>query len=135
SALYFFLGRRPFASTLRARFTAALALVLLLGAGLALLVLARQSALGHLAAQETIGRSLIGALALGVQAAERADAAIGLDGFVSRLAADPAVAAVRLEDARGFRLYEYAHADENPSWRTALLAPETRLPRELSATL
>lgn len=135
TALNVLVGRRPFAGTLRARLTAVLALVMLSGTALVLLVAARQSAITHLAAQETIGRGLLEALALGVRAAEHAETALGLDNVVGRLAADPSVAAVRLEDAKGSTLFEYARPDETPSWYTALLAPEVRTPRELTAAI
>ncbi len=122
-------------ATLRVRLTVMLCALIALIAGVVIVVLAKQAATVQLEAQRTVGRSLLHVLTPSVQTTPRQDYALGLNGFVSRVAADAAIAAVRITDGGGFKLYEYLRADEAPAWYTRLLATETREPRRLAATI
>src|SRR5581483_3803926 len=81
--------------TLRARLTGAFALLLLLAAVCVSLVLARQTAHTQLAAQERLGASVIDMITPALQGMIDGGQVFGLDGYVSRVAADPTIAAIR----------------------------------------
>lgn len=130
-----FAERFRFAGTLRTRLTTAFSALTVLAAALVVIALAKHSAALQLDAQQSVGQSVMHVLAPAIQTAPRQDYALGLNGFVSRIAADAAVAALRITDEGGFKLYEYVGADEPAAWYTRLLAPEARAPRRLSATL
>lgn len=117
--------RLRFPQTLRARLTAAFSVLLLLAALLVTVVLARQSARDQLAAQERLGESVIHMITPALQGRIAADNLYGLDGYVSRVAADPAIADIRIADATGAKLFERLSPATAPAWYTRALLPET----------
>jgi diguanylate cyclase (GGDEF)-like protein/PAS domain S-box-containing protein len=128
-------ARFRFTGTLRTRLTVAFCALVALATLIVLGLLAGHSAAVQLAAQRSVGQSVLHVLAPNIQTTGRSNYALGLNGFVSRVAQDPAIAAIRLTDARGFKLYEYVQQDEAAAWYTRLLAAHTRAPRQLFANI
>lgn len=121
--------------TLRARLTLGFLILLLGSAGVVTLILARQTANSELKSQERIGASIIYMIAPALQGMIGGNDVYTLDGYVSRAAADPAIAAIRVTDAGGARLFEHV-ADEAPAaWYTRLLLPTTESARRLVAEI
>ena len=120
--------------TLRARLTIGFSALTLLAAALAGAALATHSATVQLRAQQSVARGLLHMLASTVPVATRQRYASALDSFASHVAEDSAIAAVRITDANGNRLYEYRGQDQPAAWYTRVLAPETAVPRRLQTT-
>ncbi|MBI3896842.1 MAG: EAL domain-containing protein [Gammaproteobacteria bacterium] len=129
------ISRLRLPGSLQARLTAAFSGLILLTAVLVTIALAKYTAHVQLEAQENFGHRLIQTLAPVVQGMIATDKVFGLDGYVSHIADDPAIAAIRITDASGTRLYEYVHDTEPAAWYTRLLTPEATTPRRLSTTL
>jgi diguanylate cyclase (GGDEF)-like protein/PAS domain S-box-containing protein len=125
------LGRARFPATLRTRLTVAVSALIVATAVVAVVALAKQTASMHLAAERSVGETLLHLLAPTMRASAPQDRAFELDGFLSEVAQQPAVAALRVTDAAGFALYEYLGKDQPAAWYTRLLAPETASARRL----
>lgn len=112
--------RVRFPGTLRTRLTAAFSAMVLLAAALVTVTLAKHGAEVQLDAQQRIAQSLIRLLGPALQFAPSRQAALGLEGFVSKALEDTAIAGVRITDASGDKLYEHLQSDEPAAWYTQL---------------
>lgn len=121
--------------TLRARLTLGFLLLLLASASIVTLVLARQTARSELTSQERLGASLIHMIAPALQGMIGGNDVYALDGYVSRAATDPAIAAIRVTDASGAKLFEHVADQAAATWYTRLLLPTTEAPRRLAADI
>lgn len=126
--------RFRFPGTLRARLTFVFSGLVLLGSVLVTGALTRDTLKTELAAQARVGEHTLDAVVAAVAAGMPAERLYGLDGYVNRLADDPAINAIRIVDGAGGKLYEYVGPPASAAWYTRLLAGESSLPRHLRAS-
>lgn len=125
--------RLRFPGTLHARLTVVFSGLVLLGSVLVTGALARDALRTELDAQTRVAEHALQVLNAAVAAGVPGEQLYGLDGYVNRLADDPAIGAIRVVDAAVSKLYEYAGVPGHAAWYTRLLAGETRAARRLLA--
>jgi diguanylate cyclase (GGDEF)-like protein/PAS domain S-box-containing protein len=122
--------------SLRARIAIAFSLLLLCTAAVVTLIYARQAARSQLEAQQKLALNLLTFAEPVVRGMVASRDIAALDDYLRRLAADPAIAWLRVTDAAGNLLFEYRSDPQPPSALTRLLAgignPAQPLPRELT---
>jgi diguanylate cyclase (GGDEF)-like protein/PAS domain S-box-containing protein len=128
-------GRLRFPGSLRARLTAVFAGMVLMTAALVTIVLAKHAANAQLEAQQAFGASVMRMLIPAVQGTIRSDNIYAPGGYIGRLATDPSVAAIRILDADGRTLYDYAGNDARAAWYTRALIGRTDNEREIASTV
>jgi diguanylate cyclase (GGDEF)-like protein/PAS domain S-box-containing protein len=129
------LARLRFPGTLRARLTAAFAALILLGTVLVTLVLARHAAIVQIDGQRAFGESALHMLAPAIQGEIPLDDIYGLNGYISHIATDSAVAALRIVDGSNWVHYNYSNSDEAAAWYTRALVFDHALPLQLSRSV
>lgn len=114
---------RLFPRTLRARIAAAFSMVLLLTAAAVTIGFARQTAHNNLEAQQQVARNLMVFIEPAVRHMVTNYDVAGLDNYMRQVAADPAIASIRIVDeGGGSPLYEHRGKTETASWLSRILA-------------
>lgn len=129
------LARLRFPGSLRTRLTVAFSVLILFGATLVTGVLARHAAIAQMEAQYDVGDSTIQMLLPIIESKLALENAYGLEGYVSRVAKNPAIATLRIVDARGSVVYDYANRDDASRWYARALTYNAATPRHLSETV
>ena len=108
--------------TLRTRIAAAFCLLLLVTATAVTVVFARQAARAHLEAQQQLAQNLMVFVEPAVRGMVANFDTAGLDDYMRQIAADPAIASIRvIVESSGTLLYDHQGNTEPASWLTRLL--------------
>lgn len=114
---------RLFPRTLRARIAAAFSILLLFTAAAVTLAFARQAAHTHLETQQQLARNLMVFVEPAVRGLVTNYDVTGLDNYMQKIAADPAIASIRIVDeSGGSLLYQHQGNAEPASWMSRILA-------------
>ena len=122
-----------FPGTLRTRMTLAFSLLLILATVVATAHFASQIVSAQLAAQQQLGRGLIGFLQPALQRQAGASNIDQLDPLLRRISADPVIQGITITDSRGANLYTLQRAVEQPGWLTRVLMRKNENVRTLEA--
>ena len=114
---------RLFPRTLRARIAAAFSILLLFTAAAVTLAFARQAAHTHLETQQQLAQNLMVFVEPAVRGLVTNYDVTGLDNYMQKIAADPAIASIRIVDeSGGSLLYQHQGNAEPASWMSRILA-------------
>ena len=114
---------RLFPRTLRARIAAAFSILLLFTAAAVTLAFARQAAHTHLETQQQLAQNLMVFVEPAVRGMVTSYDVTGLDNYMQKIAADPAIASIRIVDeGGGSLLYQHQGNAEPASWMSRILA-------------
>jgi len=114
---------RLFPRTLRARIAAAFSILLLFTAAAVTLAFARQAAHTHLETQQQLAQNLMVFVEPAVRGMVTSYDVTGLDNYMQKIAADPAIASIRIVDeSGGSLLYQHQGNAEPASWMSRILA-------------
>jgi diguanylate cyclase (GGDEF)-like protein/PAS domain S-box-containing protein len=114
---------RLFPRTLRARIAASFSILLLLTAAAVTLAFARQAAHTHLETQQQLAQNLMVFVEPAVRGMVTNYDITGLDNYMQKIAADPAIASIRIVDeGGGSLLYQHQGNAEPASWMSRILA-------------
>ena len=114
---------RLFPRTLRARIAAAFSILLLFTAAAVTLAFARQAAHTHLETQQQLAQNLMVFVEPAVRGLVTNYDVTGLDNYMQKIAADPAIASIRIVDeGGGSLLYQHQGNAEPASWMSRILA-------------
>jgi diguanylate cyclase (GGDEF)-like protein/PAS domain S-box-containing protein len=114
---------RLFPRTLRARIAASFSLLLLFTAAAVTLAFARQAAHTHLETQQQLTQNLMVFVEPAVRDMVTNYDITGLDNYMQKIAADPAIASIRIVDeSGGSLLYQHQGNAEPASWMSRILA-------------
>ena len=114
---------RLFPRTLRARIAAAFSILLLFTAAAVTLAFARQAAHTHLETQQQLAQNLMVFVEPAVRGMVTSYDVTGLDNYMQKIAADPAIASIRIVDeGGGSLLYQHLGNAEPASWMSRILA-------------
>lgn len=114
---------RLFPRTLRARIAAAFSVLLLFTAAAVTLAFARQAAHTHLETQQQLAQNLMVFVEPAVRGMVTNYDVTGLDNYMQKIAADPAIASIRIVDeSGGSLLYQHQGNAEPASWMSRILA-------------
>ena len=114
---------RLFPRTLRARITASFSILLLFTAAAVTLAFARQAAHTHLETQQQLAQNLMVFVEPAVRGLVASYDVTGLDNYMQKIAADPAIASIRIVDeGGGSLLYQHQGNAEPASWMSRILA-------------
>jgi diguanylate cyclase (GGDEF)-like protein/PAS domain S-box-containing protein len=106
---------RLFPRTLRARIAASFSILLLLTAAVVTLAFARQAAHTHLEAQQQLAQNLMVFVEPAVRGMVANYDVTGLDNYMQKIAADPAIASIRIVDESGGSLLYQHQGDMEPA--------------------
>lgn len=114
---------RLFPRTLRARIAASFSILLLFTAAAVTLAFARQAAHTHLETQQQLAQNLMVFVEPAVRGMVTNYDIAGLDNYMQKIAADPAIASIRIVDeGGGSLLYQHQGNAEPASWMSRILA-------------
>ena len=114
---------RLFPRTLRARIAASFSILLLFTAAAVTLAFARQAAHTHLETQQQLAQNLMVFVEPAVRGMVTNYDITGLDNYMQKIAADPAIASIRIVDeGGGSLLYQHQGNAEPASWMSRILA-------------
>jgi len=114
---------RLFPRTLRARIAASFSVLLLFTAAAVTLAFARQAAHTHLETQQQLAQNLMVFVEPAVRGLVASYDVTGLDNYMQKIAADPAIASIRIvDDGGGSLLYQHQGNAEPASWMSRILA-------------
>ncbi len=114
---------RLFPRTLRARIAASFSILLLFTAAAVTLAFARQAAHTHLETQQQLAQNLMVFVEPAVRGMVTSYDVTGLDNYMQKIAADPAIASIRIVDeGGGSLLYQHQGNAEPASWMSRILA-------------
>jgi diguanylate cyclase (GGDEF)-like protein/PAS domain S-box-containing protein len=114
---------RLFPRTLRARIAASFSLLLLFTAAAVTLAFARQAAHTHLETQQQLAQNLMVFVEPAVRGMVTNYDITGLDNYMQKIAADPAIASIRIiDESGGSLLYQHQGNAEPASWLSRVLA-------------
>ena len=114
---------RLFPRTLRARIAASFSILLLFTAAAVTLAFARQAAHTHLETQQQLAQNLMVFVEPAVRGMVTNYDVTGLDNYMQKIAADPAIASIRIVDeSGGSLLYQHQGNAEPASWMSRILA-------------
>jgi len=114
---------RLFPRTLRARIAASFSVLLLFTAAAVTLAFARQAAHTHLETQQQLAQNLMVFVEPAVRGMVTNYDITGLDNYMQKIAADPAIASIRIVDeGGGSLLYQHQGNAEPASWMSRILA-------------
>ena len=114
---------RLFPRTLRARIAASFSILLLFTAAAVTLAFARQAAHTHLETQQQLAQNLMVFVEPAVRGMVTNYDITGLDNYMQKIAADPAIASIRIVDeSGGSLLYQHQGNAEPASWMSRILA-------------
>ena len=114
---------RLFPRTLRARIAASFSILLLFTAAAVTLAFARQAAHAHLETQQQLAQNLMVFVEPAVRGMVTNYDITGLDNYMQKIAADPAIASIRIVDeSGGSLLYQHQGNAEPASWMSRILA-------------
>ncbi len=114
---------RLFPRTLRARIAASFSILLLFTAAAVTLAFARQAAHTHLETQQQLAQNLMVFVEPAVRGLVTNYDVTGLDTYMQKIAADPAIASIRIVDeSGGSLLYQHQGNAEPASWMSRILA-------------
>lgn len=117
---------RWFPRTLRARIILAFSALSLLTAATVTIAFARQAAQTYLGAQQQAAQNLMVFVEPAIRVMVASHDVTGLDNYMQRIAADPAIASIRiLDESGGSLLYQHQGNTEPASWLSRLLAGAT----------
>ena len=113
---------RLFPRSLRARIAVSFAVLLLITATVVTIAFARQAAQSQLEAQHQLTHNLMTFVEPAVRGMVANYEIAGLDDYMSKMAADPAIASIRiLDESGGSLLYKHEGNSEPASWLTRTL--------------
>jgi diguanylate cyclase (GGDEF)-like protein/PAS domain S-box-containing protein len=113
---------RLFPRSLRARIAVSFAVLLLITATVVTIAFARQAAQSQLEAQHQLTHNLMTFVEPAVRGMVANYEIAGLDDYMSKMAADPAIASIRiLDESGGSLLYKHEGNSEPASWLTRIL--------------
>jgi len=114
---------RLFPRTLRARIAASFSILLLFTAAAVTLAFARQAAHAHLETQQQLAQNLMVFVEPAVRGMVTNYDITGLDNYMQKIAADPAIASIRIiDESGGSLLYQHQGNAEPASWMSRILA-------------
>ena len=121
--------------TLRTRLAFFCSAVFLLTAGIVILILTRQAATAAIEAETRVTRAMLAAMAPALAETIKSNNAAALSDYLKPLAADRALAHIRIADRTGSTLYEHHNNMPPSAWLTRLLAVDRTGARRLSSEL